>query len=79
MRQRQAGRPDGNAITAAASEPIVTVPLQNILTKYKAFRHGPGSVIMQGAVGKYRYVRARILQLLGYGNRDSHFRWFSKP
>ncbi len=34
---------------------------------------------MQGAVGKYRYVRARILQLLASGNRDSHIRWLSKP
>jgi hypothetical protein len=34
---------------------------------------------MQGAVGKYRYVRARILRLLAYRDRDSHFRWLSKP
>jgi hypothetical protein len=43
---------------------------------------------MQGAVGKYRYVRARILRLLAYRNRDSHIgdaicratfrRWLSK-
>ena len=78
MRQRQAGRPDGNAITAAATEPIVTVPLQNILTKYKAFRHGLGSVIMQGTVEKCRYVGARILRLLAYDNRNRHIKWLSK-
>ena len=27
---------------------------------------------MQGTVEKYRYVRARILRLLAYDNRDSH-------
>jgi len=33
---------------------------------------------MQGAVGKYRYVRSRILRLLAYRDRDSHIRWLSK-
>ena len=59
-------------------KPIVTVLLQNFLTKYKAFPHGPGSVIMQGTVEKYRYVRARILRLLAYDNRNRHIRWLSK-
>ena len=51
----------------------------NILTAYQAFPHGPGSVIMQSEVEKYRYVRARIVRLLAFGNRDSHIRWLSKP
>ena len=78
MRHLQAVHPDGNATTTAATKPIVTVPLQNILTKYKAFRHGLGSVIMQGTVEKCRYVGARILRLLAYDNRNRHIRWLSK-
>ncbi len=78
MRHLKAVRPDGNAITTAATEPIVTVLLQNILTEYKAFPRGPGSVIMQGTVEKCRYVRARILRLLAYDNRNRHIRWLSK-
>jgi hypothetical protein len=71
-------RLDGNATTTAATKPIVTVPLQNILRKYKAFPHGPGGVIMQGIVEKYRYLTARILRLLAYDNRPRHVRWLSK-
>jgi hypothetical protein len=80
MRHLQAVRPDGNAIKSAATEPIVTVPLQNVVTEYKAFPRGTSSVIMQGTVGKYRYccVRARILRLLAYDNRNRHIRWLSK-
>lgn len=78
MRHLQAVRPGGNATTTAAMKPIVTVPLQNILTKYKAFPHGPASVIMQRTVEKYRYLRERILRLLTYDNRPRHIRWLSK-
>jgi len=88
MRYLKAVCPDGNAITTAAMESIVTVLLQKILTEYKAFPRGPCGVIMQGVVEKYRYVRALILRLVAYGNRDNHIgnaicratfrRWLSK-
>ena len=54
------------------------VSVTYILREYKAFPSGPGSVIMQGTVEKYRYVRARISRLFAYDNRNRHIRWLSK-